>query len=95
MGEKSERCKGESCYEIWCLAFSVLLIIFAVLATLICIVPIGVFIAGWVHCPFEYYDVCYTLELYRPLDVNGSEALLPKIVLRDTNEYNKPGECNL
>ena len=94
MGKKNERYKGESCYEIWCLAFSVLLIILAVLATLISVVPYGVFIAGWVRCPFEYYDVCYTLELYRPLDVNGNEALLPKIVLRDTIEY-KPGECNL
>ena len=91
MGEKNERCKGESCYEIWCLAVSVLLIICAVLAILISIVPIGVFIAGWVHCPFTHYNICYTLELYR----NGSEDfLLPKIVLRDTNEY-KPGECNL
>ena len=92
MGEKNKRCKGESCYEFCCLAFSVFLIICAVLATLISIVPFGVFIAGWVHCPFKHYDICYTLELYR----NDSEDfLLPKIVLRDTNEYYKPGECNL
>ena len=61
-----------------CLSIAYFILFTCALGFIVNFGPAGVFLADWIKCPIEYYNICYILEFHG----NNSDNM-PVMVMRD------------